>query len=148
MISPEAWKTPAKHDEVISRSSLENGSKDSELSWGGTALEDGSKFVSCVRNELESPDLEKIDCAEAVMERMTWEGFQDLKKIGMEDPPDVAEDNDVLERDWGKIEKNLNERQGKLRIAKRMNSEKILKRNRRLKPHRKRKNFGSEEKNL
>ncbi len=34
--SPQAWKTPAEPDEVISGSSLEEGSQDSELSWVGT----------------------------------------------------------------------------------------------------------------
>ncbi len=64
------------------------------------------------RNESEGPDLTKIGCAEAVTERMRWEGFQNLENIGIGDPPDVAEDDD----------------------AKRMDSENILKRNRRPKP--------------
>ncbi len=67
-ISPESWKTPAESDEVISGLSLEDGSKDSELSWVGTALEDGSKVASWVRNESRCPDLAEIDCAEAVTE--------------------------------------------------------------------------------
>ncbi len=40
---------------------------------------------------------------------MSWEGFQDLEKIGIEDPPTAAEDDDDRERNRGKIEKNLDE---------------------------------------
>ncbi len=39
-ISPGSRKTPTEPIDVISGLSLENGSKDSELSWVGTALED------------------------------------------------------------------------------------------------------------
>ncbi len=51
-ISPEAWETPAERDEVISGSSLEDGSKDLELSWDGTAMADASMVASRVRSEL------------------------------------------------------------------------------------------------
>ncbi len=63
-ISPEAWKTPTEPDEVISGLSSVDGSKDSEPSWVGTGLEDGSKVASSVRSESRSPDLAKIDCVE------------------------------------------------------------------------------------
>ncbi len=89
MISPESWKTPAEHDKVISGSSLEHGSRDSELSWVETAFEDGSKVASWVRSESRYPDLAKISCAEAVARRMSWEGFLDLEEIGIKDPPGV-----------------------------------------------------------
>ncbi len=83
---------------------MEDGSEDTELSWVGAALEDGSKVASWVRNESRSLDLAKIGCAKAVTERMSWEGFQDLEKIGIGDPPNVAEDDDVRERNRGMIE--------------------------------------------
>ncbi len=108
-ISPEAWKTPAEPDEVISGLSLEDRSKDSEPSWVGTALEDGSKVASWVRNESRCPDLAKIGCVEAVVRRMSWEGFQYLEKIRIEDPPDGAEDDDVREWNRGMIERNQDE---------------------------------------
>ncbi len=46
-VSPEAWKTPAEPDEVIS----------------GSPLEDGTKVASWVRSEMEGPDLAKTGCA-------------------------------------------------------------------------------------
>ncbi len=61
---------------------------------------------------------------------MSWEGFQDLEKIGIEDPPDSAEDDCVQERNWGKFQTYLDERENKLGTAERMDSEKILKGNR------------------
>ncbi len=72
-------------------------------------MEDGSKVASWVRSELEGPDLAKIDCAEAATERMSREGFQDLEKIGIEDPPEGTEDDDDLEWNRGKVQKNQDE---------------------------------------
>ncbi len=129
-ISPEAWKTPTEHDEVISRLSLEDGSKDLEPSWVGTALEDGSKFASWVSSESRCLDLAKIGCIEAVARSMRWEAFQDLGKIRIEDPPDGTEDDGVQERNRGK---KLDEREEKLGTIKRTEFEKI-KRTRKKKP--------------
>ncbi len=122
-IAPETWKTPEEPDEVISRSSLEDGSKDLELCWVGTALEDGSKLASWVRSESRCLDLTKMGCAEAVARTMSWEGFQDLQKIGIKDPPDVDENHDAPEQNRIKIQKNLDE-QLKLVIMERMDSAK------------------------
>ncbi len=75
-----------------------------------------------MRSELECPDLTKIGCTEAVARRMSWEGFQDLENIGIQDAPDVAEDDDDREWNQAKIQKNLDERLEKLGIAERMDS--------------------------
>ncbi len=69
------------------------------------------------------PDLAKIGGAEAVTKRMSWEGFQYSEKIGIEDPPGVAEVDGVPERNLGKIQRNQDE-QVKLGTVERMDSAK------------------------
>ncbi|MCP3668478.1 MAG: hypothetical protein GY696_39345 [Gammaproteobacteria bacterium] len=57
-----------------------------------------------------------------VVRRMCLEGFQDLEKIGIEDPP-VAVDDDDRERNHGKIQRNQDE-QVNFDIVERMDSTK------------------------
>ncbi len=45
---------------------------------------------------------------------MSWEGFQDMEEIGIEDPTGVVEDDDDRDRNQGKIQKNLDEREENL----------------------------------
>ncbi len=54
------------------------------------------------KNEPEGPDLTKIGCAEAVAKRLRQEEFQDLEKIGIKNPPDADENDDVQEWNRGK----------------------------------------------
>ncbi|MCP3661489.1 MAG: hypothetical protein GY696_03170 [Gammaproteobacteria bacterium] len=60
------------------------------------------------------------------------EVFLDLEKIGIEDAPDVTEDDDDGEWIWGKIQRNQDERVNCGTVEK-MDFEKISKRNRKLK---------------
>ncbi len=71
-ISQESFNTPAEPDEVIFGSSLEDGSKDSVLSWVGTALEDGYKVARWMRSESKCLDLTKVGSNRAATKIMSW----------------------------------------------------------------------------
>ncbi len=118
-ISPELRKTPTEPEDVIS-----GYTRDRELCWVETALEDGTKVASGVRSESKCPDLAKIGCAKVVKNRNSWEEFQDLEK-SIKDPPDATEDDDDPEWNPNKTQKNSDHEREKIERIERLDSPEV-----------------------
>ncbi len=103
-VAPGLWKTPSLLGDLIS------GRPPHQISSNQAAGRVTNQYGCLTFVTSRAPQLiVGGTCDDRKPEMVNWDDYCSLETVGIKDPPGVAEDDDVRERNRGKIEKNLEE---------------------------------------